>query len=49
MEMSDKRILIFEKDRDFAAGIERVLKNEGYEVETTTTLNGVQHKTTTRA
>ena len=46
MEMSDKRILIFEKDRDFAAGIERVLKNEGYEVETTTTLNDVQHKTT---
>jgi guanylate kinase/DNA-binding response OmpR family regulator len=46
MEMSDKRILIFEKDRDFAAGIERVLKNEGYEVETTTTLNDVRHKTT---
>ena len=46
MGMSDKRILIFEKDRDFAVGIERVLKNEGYEVDTTTTLNDVQHKTT---
>jgi DNA-binding response OmpR family regulator/guanylate kinase len=46
MEKSDKRILIFEKDRDFAAGIERILKNEGYEVETTTTLPDVQHKTT---
>jgi len=48
MEKSDKRILIFEKDRNFAAGIERILKNEGYEVETASTLPDVQQKTTQR-
>ena len=46
MEKSDKRILVFEKDRDFAAGIGRILMDEGYEVETTMTLDDVQQKTT---
>ena len=46
MANSHKRVLIFEKDRNFAAGIERILKNEGYEVETASTLSDVQHKTT---
>jgi len=46
MEKSDRRILIFEKDRSFAARIERILKNEGYEVEIASTLPDVQQKTT---
>src|SRR3972149_10964010 len=46
MEKSDKRILIFERDRDFASVIERILKDEGYEVETTRSLHDVQQKTT---
>jgi DNA-binding response OmpR family regulator/guanylate kinase len=46
MANSRKRVLIFEKDRNFAAVIERILKNEGYEVETTRSLPDVQHKTT---
>jgi DNA-binding response OmpR family regulator len=45
MDKSDKRILIFEKDRDFAAGIERILKDEGYEVETAHAPHDVQQKT----
>jgi len=48
MANSHKRVLIFEKDRNFAAGIERILKNEGYEVETASTLPDVQQKTTQR-
>jgi len=46
MKKSDLRILIFEKDRDFAVGIERILENEGYEAETTRSLYDVQQKTT---
>jgi len=46
MANSRKRVLIFEKDRNFAAGIERILKNEGYEVETASTLPDVQQKAT---
>jgi len=44
MADSQKRILIFEKDRKFAAMIERILKSEGFEVETTGTLPGVRYK-----
>jgi DNA-binding NtrC family response regulator len=46
MANSHKRVLIFEKNRNFAARIERILKNEGYEVETASTLPDVQQKTT---
>ena len=46
MANSRKRILLFEKDRNFGATIERILKNEGYEVETTGTLPDVQYKPT---
>jgi DNA-binding response OmpR family regulator len=35
MGKSDKHILIFEKDRNFSTVITRILKSEGYEVETT--------------
>ncbi len=45
MEGNPKRVLIFEKDGDFAAAIERILKNEGYEVETAGSLPDVQQKT----
>jgi DNA-binding response OmpR family regulator len=38
-------ISYFEKDRDFAATIERMLNVEGYEVETAKSLNDVQQKT----
>ncbi len=48
MANSHKRVLIFERDRNFAAVIEGILKNEGYEVETTRSLPDVQHKTTQR-
>jgi DNA-binding response OmpR family regulator len=44
MADSPKRVLIFEKDRKFAAVIERILKNEGCEVETTGTLPDVSYK-----
>jgi DNA-binding response OmpR family regulator/guanylate kinase len=40
-----KRVLIFEKERGFAAAIERILKNEGYEIETAGTLPDVQYMT----
>jgi DNA-binding response OmpR family regulator len=46
MANSHKRVLIFERDRDFAAGIERILKDEGYEVEATRSLHDAQQKTT---
>jgi len=45
MANSHKRVLVFEKDRNFATEVERVLKNDGYEFETASTLAGVQHKT----
>jgi DNA-binding response OmpR family regulator len=38
MEKSDTRVLLFEKDRNFASVIEGILKSEGYEVETASTL-----------
>jgi DNA-binding response OmpR family regulator len=44
MATSQKRILLFEKDRNFATLIEGVLEKEGYEVETTGTLPEVQDK-----
>jgi DNA-binding response OmpR family regulator len=44
MEMSGKRILLFEKDRDFAGKIEKILKDEGDEVETLESLQDVQQK-----
>jgi len=46
MEDNPKRVLIFEKERDFAAVVEGILENEGYEGETTGTLSDVQQKTT---
>jgi len=45
MEKSDMSIFLFEKDRNFATEVERVLKTEGYEVETASTLTAVQQKT----
>ncbi|MGE5842269.1 MAG: hypothetical protein ACM335_08325, partial [Deltaproteobacteria bacterium] len=42
--MSDKRILIFEKSSDFSAKIEKILKDEGYEVETAGSVDEVQQK-----
>ena len=45
MENRPERVLIFEKDRNFATEVEKVLKTEGYEVETASTLADVQHKT----
>ena len=42
MEKSDTRVLLFEKDRNFAAVIEGILKSEGYEVVTASTPAEVQ-------
>ncbi len=40
-----RRILVFEKDRDFATDIMRILQNEGCEVETAGSLLDLQHRT----
>jgi guanylate kinase/DNA-binding response OmpR family regulator len=48
VEGRSKRILIFEKDRNFAMLIERILKNDGCEVETVSSLLDAQHRTTKR-
>jgi guanylate kinase len=45
VENRPERVLIFDKDRNFATEVEKVLKTEGYEVETASTLADVQHKT----
>jgi DNA-binding response OmpR family regulator/guanylate kinase len=45
MEKNDKRILLFEKERESAAKIEEILKDEGYKVETTGSLSEVRRKT----
>jgi len=46
MEKNDTRILLFEKERESAAKIEKILKDEGYEVETTGSQPEVRQKTT---
>lgn len=46
MGKTDKRILLFEREKAFAAKIEKILKAEGYEVETPGSLREAQQKAT---
>jgi DNA-binding response OmpR family regulator/guanylate kinase len=46
MGKTDKRILLFEKERESALKIEKILKEEGYELEATGSLREVRQKAT---